>query len=382
VGILVRRPPHVKPPGGTFPPGAEENGGIFGHANTWAVVAASWAWVAATRWILGIRPTCDGRRVAPVVPGRTLARDRSDVERSPAIELAVDATPGQPIIIVWRSLMSQRRLSRPVTTLILACGGLAAAALSGAPARAEDDSRTLLAVFAHPDDETSVGPLLARYAREGVTVHLAIATDGQKGVREHAGIPAGAPLAARRAEEARCACTALGIEPPILMGLEDGAMAQEESKATLLREVSRLLAELKPDAIVTWGPEGLSGHTDHRIVSSIVTEAFQSAEDPPGQLYYVGFATESVAKLKQMLEAQGQGMPLAMRTVRERFLPVRIAYEEEDGEANARSHRCHESQYTAEEMAAVSGLGKVLQRQAVTLRPWFVDPGPLTSLFE
>ena len=191
---------------------------------------------------------------------------------------------------------------------VVACGALGAAAASRyAGPRPRTDSRTLLAVFAHPDDETSVGPLLARYAREGVTVYLAIATDGQKGVREHAGIPAGAELAAKRAGEARCACQALGIEPPILIGLEDGAMAQEENKAALVREVTRLFAELKPDAVITWGPDGLSGHTDHRIVSAIVTEVYQAAEDPPGQLYYVGFATESVARLAQTAGGPGAG---------------------------------------------------------------------------
>lgn len=278
--------------------------------------------------------------------------------------------------------MSQRRRFESLARLVVASGMLAAVVVPGRAATAGDESRTLLAIFAHPDDETSVGPLLARYAREGVTVYLAIATDGQKGVREHAGIPAGAALAAKRAGEARCACRALGIEPPILIGLEDGAMGREENKAAFVKNVTRLFAELKPDVVVTWGPDGLSGHTDHRMVSAIVTEVYQAAETPPGQLYYVGFATESVEKLEQALEAQGQGMPLAMRTVRQRYLPVRIAYEDQDGEANGRSLACHESQYTAEEMAAIVGLGKTLQNEAVTLRPWFVDPGPITDLFE
>ena len=43
---------------------------------------------------------------------------------------------------------------------------------------------------------------------------------------------------------------------------------------------------------------------------------------------------------------------------------------------------CHESQYTAEEIAALAGMGKMLQGAGVTLRPWFVDPGPITELFE
>ena len=82
-------------------------------------------------------------------------------------------------------------------------------------------TRTLLAVFAHPDDETVVAPLLARYARMGLIARLAITTDGQNGVREHTSIPAGEALAKARAEEARCAAERLGIQPPFLLGLEE-----------------------------------------------------------------------------------------------------------------------------------------------------------------
>lgn len=87
--------------------------------------------------------------------------------------------------------------------------------LCAAMAGAQQRPRVLLAVFAHPDDETFVGPVLARYAREGVKVYLAIATKGEKGTSKRAGIPAGDPLAATRRAEATCACQQLGIEPPI-----------------------------------------------------------------------------------------------------------------------------------------------------------------------
>lgn len=84
------------------------------------------------------------------------------------------------------------------------CLGLAALAACaprgttvGGPA---SPARTLVAVFAHPDDETHVAPMLARYAREGARVLLVIATDGRRGANRHAGIPAGDSLAKVRAE--------------------------------------------------------------------------------------------------------------------------------------------------------------------------------------
>src|SRR5438045_4067519 len=71
--------------------------------------------------------------------------------------------------------------------------------------------RPVVAIFAHPDDERIIGPLLSRLAREDRETHLVIATDGSKGVRDFAAIPAGAELAAARAKEASCAATRLGV---------------------------------------------------------------------------------------------------------------------------------------------------------------------------
>ena len=58
----------------------------------------------------------------------------------------------------------------------------------------------LMAIFSHPDDETVVAPILARYAREGTEVTLVIATDGRYGTNPW-GLPPGDELAAARAEE-------------------------------------------------------------------------------------------------------------------------------------------------------------------------------------
>src|SRR6266850_2529609 len=71
--------------------------------------------------------------------------------------------------------------------------------------------RPILAVFAHPDDERVIGPLLSKLARDGREIHLVIATDGSKGVRDFARIPAGPELAAARTKEAQCAANGLGV---------------------------------------------------------------------------------------------------------------------------------------------------------------------------
>jgi LmbE family N-acetylglucosaminyl deacetylase len=145
--------------------------------------------------------------------------------------------------------------------------------------------RVLLAIFAHPDDEGVVGAVLARYAREGVQVYLAIATKGEKGAFQHAGIPPGEQLAKVRHAEALCACQQLRINSPIFFDLNDGEIgAITRPPALNVQAVAdkfeKLFAELNPDAIVTFGPDGGYGHPDHRLVSAAVTQVVQSMTAP------------------------------------------------------------------------------------------------------
>ena len=119
----------------------------------------------------------------------------------------------------------------------------------------KQDSRApvLLAVFAHPDDESTVSAVLAKYAAAGVRVHLATATDGRLGVAPHAGTTAGDSLAALRTEEQKCTNEKLGIQPPILFGLHDqlkmgeGLRPHMEQLAELRSRVTKLFEELQPD---------------------------------------------------------------------------------------------------------------------------------------
>src|SRR5262245_15910184 len=100
-------------------------------------------------------------------------------------------------------------LTASALALCAGCGPQQVATVAPSPASAQ--GRTLVAIFAHPDDETIVSPVLSRYAREGARVYVIIATDGRKGVSAHAGIPAGDSLAKVRAGEARCSARELGI---------------------------------------------------------------------------------------------------------------------------------------------------------------------------
>src|SRR6267143_6668229 len=115
------------------------------------------------------------------------------------------------------------------------------------PLSAQSQGRApILAVFAHPDDERVIGPLLSRLAREGRETHLVIATDGSKGVRDFAHIPAGAELAAARTKEAQCAANRLGVRQLHLLGLPDGGLASVEGRGELRSGLAAIIDALRP----------------------------------------------------------------------------------------------------------------------------------------
>ena len=152
------------------------------------------------------------------------------------------------------------------------------------------EKRCLLGIFSHPDDEMSVGPLLAKYAKAGHVVYLVAITSGQKGVTAHANLPAGDQLGAAREEELRCAAKNLGIKPPILLQFQDQGISTlpvMEQVAGRLREV---IQQTKPQVLITWGPDGVTGHPDHRATSVLVSQVFQQRallQHQPQKLYYV-----------------------------------------------------------------------------------------------
>jgi LmbE family N-acetylglucosaminyl deacetylase len=203
-------------------------------------------------------------------------------------------------------------------------------------------------------------------------VHLIVATDGAKGVTEHAKIPAGDSLIAIRKGETACAGNALGIEPPYMLGHPDAGLASFNALGQLRSDIEGLFEELRPDAIITFGREGGTGHPDHRLVGDVVTEIVQ-AGPVSIPLYYPGLPAE------RMVDA-----PPAKPTVRqvaERYLNVRVAYTPQDWDKAVRSYLCHKSQYTEEQARANMRYVEHGFRGAVYLRSWN-GGAQATELFE
>lgn len=224
-------------------------------------------------------------------------------------------------------------------------------------------TRPILAVFAHPDDERVIGPLLSRLAREGRETHLVIATDGSQGVTAFAGIAAGPPLAAARVEEANCAAKRLGVRQLHLLGLPDGGLAKFEVLGRLRRSLAAIVDSVRPAAIITFGPEGGTGHPDHRLVGDVMTQVVQGdARYAKSDLLYASLPTERL-----------RTAPPANPTVNgmaESLLTVRVPFEARDLAAGREEFACHKSQYQPAQMDSVNKYLAHAWNGTVWLRPW------------
>ncbi|TVY04180.1 PIG-L family deacetylase [Cohnella terricola] len=148
--------------------------------------------------------------------------------------------------------------------------------------------RKLLAVFAHPDDETFIcGGALAKYAAEGVDITLVSATRGEMGRRM------GNPpylnresMGAARESELREACLRLGIRQLHFLDIRDKTV-EFINEEKLTERIAGFIRELEPDVVLTFH-EKLGGHPDHNAIGKATTAAFRRTGSK-GALYFISF---------------------------------------------------------------------------------------------
>ncbi len=139
---------------------------------------------------------------------------------------------------------------------------------------------TLMAVLAHPDDEAfGTGGSLTKYAAEGCDVYLVTATRGEAGQIADPDLATSANLPYVREQELRCACQIYGIHPPRFLDYQDGQLAIVNQGQAVGRVV-RFIRELRPQVLITFGPDGIYGHYDHIAVYRWATIAVELAADP------------------------------------------------------------------------------------------------------
>lgn len=147
-----------------------------------------------------------------------------------------------------------------------------------------NSSRRLLAVLAHPDDESlGCGGTLAKYAAEGVDTFLLTATRGERGryyghpYTGPGGLhPGHAELGRIREAELREAATALGVRRVDVLDYEDQLLDQADP-ATVIAQIATHIRRVRPQVVLTFAPDGAYGHPDHVAISQFTTAAIVSA---------------------------------------------------------------------------------------------------------
>ncbi len=224
---------------------------------------------------------------------------------------------------------------------------------------------TLMIILAHPDDETfSMGGTLAKAAAEGKRVHLVTATRGElgisgKSVKETAVI---------REAELRRACAQLGVQQLTFLDYVDGALANIPDSEGADRLLT-LMRQSPPEVVVTFGPDGISGHPDHLAVYRWTTAAFdqyQQEAERPLRLYYIAPSEATQQGCGIPPPAETVGGPVAFIDVSEFLVQkVRAAQQHQsqdppfkgDPESEAQNMACHELFRLARPQLAANGHG-------------------------
>jgi LmbE family N-acetylglucosaminyl deacetylase len=226
--------------------------------------------------------------------------------------------------------------------------------------------RTLLAVFAHPDDETfGPGGTLAKYAAEGVAVHLICATRGEVGESDLDNLGDCEDLACRREQELHYAADVLGLTEIYFLGYQDSGMAGSPANQhpralvqadpnALAEQVADLMRRLRPQVVLTFDPYGGYGHPDHIAMHHATVAAFERLpeRERPQKLYFTVFPRTTLRWTVRLMplfgadpEAIGKNRDINLRAVLEHELQITTKIDTGSYyEVKEQAAACHKSQ--------------------------------------
>lgn len=183
--------------------------------------------------------------------------------------------------------------------------------------------KTILAVLAHPDDESfGTGGTLALYASRGADVYLICATRGEVGEMSADMMAGFNTVGEKRESELRCAGETLGLKSIFFLGYRDSGMPGSEDNKhpralaaqpveDVAAEVARYIRRLKPEVVITFDPIGGYYHPDHIAIHKATVRAFELAAD-------AGFVSEELEPY--------QPAKLYFQTISRGFLRFAVAF--------------------------------------------------------
>jgi len=152
--------------------------------------------------------------------------------------------------------------------------------------------QSILAIFAHPDDEAfGTGGTLSQYSSRGIPVNLVCATRGEVGEISDPSIATKETLGQVREEELRCAADTMGISELIFLNYRDsgmkGSVENRDPRAFInapaeevIKQLVGVIRRLQPTVLITFEPNGGYGHPDHITIHKHSVAAFNAAADP------------------------------------------------------------------------------------------------------
>ena len=247
--------------------------------------------------------------------------------------------------------------------------------------------QVLLAVLAHPDDETfSMGGTLALYARRGAEVHLVCATRGEAGEADAEYLRGYDSVAELREAELHCAAQALGLTGVHLLDYRDSGMPGSADnrhpqalinapQSELVGHLVRCMREIKPQVVLTFDPIGGYRHPDHICLQQATVKAFYAAGDPaafpeslpafsPQKLYFNTISRTAMRWIVRLMpligrdpSKFGRNGDIDMKAIASVSFPThaRINYSEV-APARLAASQCHASQGGGQTNKGVAGL--------------------------
>jgi LmbE family N-acetylglucosaminyl deacetylase len=210
--------------------------------------------------------------------------------------------------------------------------------------RSVDSLGTILGVWAHPDDDIYLSSgLMVEGVRAGGRVVDVTATRGEGGSMDESRWPP-AEMGVVRTKELLRSLEILGVrehrflEGPVDVDMEaslDGAGAAQ---------VLEIVRQVQPDTILTFGPEGMTGHQGHKDVSRWATDAFHAAAPPGASLYHAVMAPEIQEEWLPRLEPFGIFLPGTPRPIAREEIELAYHLPDDVLDLKVQAIAAHESQ--------------------------------------
>lgn len=220
--------------------------------------------------------------------------------------------------------------------------------------------RRVACVFAHPDDDTfGVAGSLALHANDELQLTVIMATSGGAGRISDPSLATRETLGGVREAEDVASWRALGFDPDVRFLRHPDSGLARIPREQLVLEVRDLLEETAPEVVVTFGPDGITGHEDHVVIGAVATEAFDATRSSSGgrafsRLLHNVVPQSSLDRLNELfrergLEPMDPTQPFMPRGVPDRTIGVRVdcssVYERK-----LEAIRCHKTQAELEDV--------------------------------